>query len=134
MSLYLDSSALLKRYITEADSPTFRSILGADENWLTSRITWTEVARNLGRRLVGGGVTEARNAFTLDWQHIDVVEVDDLLARDAVRIADLTGVRTLDALHLAAMSRCGPTGLSLVTADLRQAQAARTLGWIVLGA
>jgi hypothetical protein len=38
------------------------------------------------------------------------------------------------ALHLAALQRGGPSGIALVTADLRQAQAARALGWTVLGA
>ncbi len=62
-----------------------------------------------------------------------VVEVDSVLAEAAGRIADLTGTRTLDALHLAALQRAGPAGITLLTADLRQAQAARSLGWPVLG-
>ena len=37
-------------------------------------------------------------------------------------------------LHLAAVQRTGPIGVTMVTADLRQAQAARSLGWPVLGA
>lgn len=47
MSLYLDSSALLKRYIDEHDSSRYNSILDSDAMWLTCRITWVEVWRNL---------------------------------------------------------------------------------------
>ncbi len=134
MTLYLDSSALLKRYIAEPDSAGYESLLGSDDRWLTCRVTWVEVWRNLGRRLLGTDAPAARKAFQLDWRSIAVVEVDAMLAETAGRIADITGSRSLDALHLAAVDRVGPSGVSIVTADLRQAQAARSLGWSVLGA
>jgi predicted nucleic acid-binding protein len=134
MTLYLDTSALLKRYIDEPDSSSFTDVLGSDENWLTCRITWVEVWRNLGRRLTGADALAARNAFRIDWDRLAVVEIDAVLAEDAGRLADLSGVRSLDAVHLAAVQRSGPAGISLVTADLRQAQAARSFGWVVLGA
>ena len=47
-------------------------------------------------------------------------------------IAELTGARTLDALHLAAAQRVGGSAVGFVTFDLRQAQAARILGMTVL--
>ena len=131
---FIDSSALLKRYIDEPDSPHFATVLSSDENWLTCRITWVEVWRNLGRRLAGTDALAARNAFRTDWDRLAVVEIDSVLTEDAGRLADLSGARSLDAVHLAALQRAGPTGISLVTADLRQAQAARLFGWVVLGA
>ncbi len=72
----------------------------------------------------------ARAAFRADWAHLAVVEIDALLAEEAARLADLTGTRSLDAIHLAAIQRAGPLGITLVTADLRpsdlrRAQAAR---------
>ncbi|MDP9445003.1 MAG: type II toxin-antitoxin system VapC family toxin [Actinomycetota bacterium] len=133
MTLYVDSSALLKRYVDEPDSDQFNRVLDSDGRWLTCRVTWVEVWRNLGRHLVGADAPAARDAFRADWRFVTVVEVDSLLAEAAGRIADLTGTRTLDALHLAALQRAGPAGITLLTADLRQAQAARSLGWPVLG-
>lgn len=133
MTLYLDSSALLKRYIDEPDSELFNSILHSDEAWLTCRIAWVEVWRNIGRQLIGTDASAARDAFQADWAFVAVVEIDSVLAEEAGRLADLTGVRSLDALHLAAVQRAGPSGITLLTADLRQAQAARSLGWAVLG-
>jgi len=134
VSLYLDSSAVLKRYIDEHDSSRYNAIFASDTIWLTCRITWVEVWRNVGRRLPPSEATVARGALRADWQRLTVVEVDANLAEDAGRLADLTGSRSLDALHLAALERVGPAGIALVTADLRQAQAARALGWAVLGA
>lgn len=133
MTLYLDSSALLKSYIDESDSEQFNRILESDNNRLSCRITWVEVWRNLGRWLTAAGAAASRTAFRADWAHVAVIEVDAALAEEAGRLADLTGTRSLDALHLAAIQRAGPSGITLVTADLRQAQAARTLGWTVLG-
>lgn len=134
MTLYLDSSALLKRYVDEPDSARFNGILAGDDRWLSCRITWVEVWRNLGRRLSQADARAARDAFTTDWRRVAVVEVDAVLAENAGRLADLTGSRSLDALHLAAVERVGPSSVGMVTADLRQAQAARSLGWTVLGA
>ena len=51
MTLYVDSSALLKRYLDEPDSDRWNELLSSDAAWLTSRLTWVEVWRNLGRRL-----------------------------------------------------------------------------------
>ena len=134
MTIYLDSSALLKRYVDEDDSDRFNVFLASDERWLSSRVTWLEGWRNLGRRMSGSVVRSARAAFRADWEHMLVVEIDATLVEQAGQIADLTGARSLDALHLAALQRAGPQDVALVTADLRQAQAARALGWTVLGA
>lgn len=42
-------------------------------------------------------------------------------------------MRTLDALHLAVAQRVGGSALAFLTYDLRRAQAARSLGFTVLG-
>ncbi|CAN5821914.1 type II toxin-antitoxin system VapC family toxin [soil metagenome] len=133
MTLYVDSSALLKRYIDEADSDRFNALLASDESWLSCRITWLEVWRNLGRRLLTDAAAATRADFRADWDRVLVVEIDAALTEQAGHIADLTGTRSLDALHLAALQRAGPDQIPLLTADLRQAQAARSLGWTVLG-
>jgi predicted nucleic acid-binding protein len=44
------------------------------------------------------------------------------------------GVRSLDAIHLASAQALQIPTLSFLTFDLRQAQAARSLGFAVLGA
>ena len=132
MTLYVDSSALLKRYLDEPDSDRWNELLSSDSAWLTSRLTWVEVWRHLGRRLPPEVVATARSAFRIDWERFFVVEIDAALAEEAGSIADLTGARSLDAVHLAALGRSGPGQIPLLTADLRQAQAARALGWTVL--
>jgi predicted nucleic acid-binding protein len=52
----------------------------------------------------------------------------------AAELAELTGTRSLDALHLAAAQRAGAPVVRLLTFDVRQATTARSLGWAVAGA
>ena len=68
-----------------------------------------------------------------DWEQTQIVELDAETCERAADYAVTLGVRTLDALHLAAAHRVGGGALPFLTFDLRQAQAARSLGWMVLG-
>lgn len=134
MSLYLDTSALLKRYLDEPDSAAYGDHLDADPIWCTARITYVEARRNLAARLDGDALVIARARFEDDWQTIDVVEVDAALCAAAATLAESQALRSLDALHLAACDRVRDAVLSLVTADRRQVEAARSLGWSLLTA
>jgi predicted nucleic acid-binding protein len=134
VSLYLDSSALLKRYLDEPDSDANDQVLASDRVWITGRHTYVEVRRNLHRNLAARDLTLARQNFLSDWDTMHVVELDFETFELAAELAEVTGARTLDSMHLGAASRVGRGGLPFVTYDLRQAQAARSLGWTVLGA
>lgn len=46
----------------------------------------------------------------------------------------MIGARTLDALHLGAAQRLGASAITFLTFDVRQAQAARSIGITVVGA
>jgi hypothetical protein len=134
VSTYVDSSALLKRYVEEADSAAADALLRADHALLTARHTIVEVRRNLARLLSGRELVAARAAFADDLRSISIVELDEATCESAASIAEVTGVRTLDALHLAAARRVSEPGVSFLTFDLRQAQAARALGLTVVTA
>lgn len=134
MSTYVDSSALLKRYVEEPDSPAAVSLLRADAALLTARHTIVEVRRNLARLLAGHDLAAARRAFANDLRSISIIELDETTCESAAMIAESTGVRTLDALHLAAAQRISAPGVGFLTFDLRQAQAARALGLAVVTA
>jgi uncharacterized protein len=134
VSLYVDSSALLKRYVDEPDSKAAESLLRSDPSLLTARHTIVEVRRNLARLLEEREAAAARSAFLEDLGVLSIVELDEVTCETAAAIAELTGVRTLDALHLAAVQRVGGAAVPLLTFDVRQAQAARGLGLTVVGA
>ena len=134
MSTYVDSSALLKRYVDEAGSADADALLRADGALLTARHTIVEVRRNLARLLSGRDLVAARAAFTDDLRSISIIELDEATCESAALIAETTGVRTLDALHLAAAQRVSAPGVGFLTFDLRQAHAARAIGLTVLTA
>ena len=134
MSSYVDSSALLKRYVEEADSVAADALLRADGALRTARHTIVEVRRNLARLLSGRDLAAARTAFADDLRSFSVIELDEATCESAAAIAETTGVRTLDALHLAAAQRVSAPGVGFLTFDLRQAQAARAIGLTVVTA
>ena len=134
MSTYVDSSALLKRYVDEADSADVDALLRADNALLTARHTIVEVRRNLARLLSGRDLASARAAFAEDLRSISIIELDEATCDSAALIAESTGARTLDALHLAAAQRVSAPGVGFLTFDLRQAQAARAIGLTVVTA
>ena len=133
MSLYVDASALLKRYVDEADSDMAESLLRSDPVLVTGRHTIVEVRRNLGRLLEGRELAVARSAFAGDLEVLSIVELDEVTCEGAAAVAEVTGVRTLDALHLCAAQRVGGPAVPFLTFDVRQAQAARALGLTVIG-
>jgi len=131
--LHAASSALLKRYVDEPDSDRAVELLTSDPTLVTGRHTVVEVRRNLARLLAPADATAARRAFGGDLASLAIVELDAATCELAATIAEQTGVRTLDAMHLGAARRLG-TGVGFLTFDVRQAAAARSLGLAVVGA
>lgn len=132
---YIDSSALLKRYVAEPDSDHAVRLLAADLEWVTAAHTEVEVRRTLSVRLATAptALERAREAFDRDWRRMSVVQLDRNTCRLAAELAELTTARSLDALHLAAAQRAGAPVIRVVTYDVRLAQVARSLGWPVSG-
>lgn len=133
MTTYVDTSALLKRYVEEPDSERAEELLGSDPELVTGRHTVVELRRNLARLLAPGAASAARRAFARDLSSLSIVELDAATCELAAAVAEQTGVRTLDALHLGAALRLG-TGITFCTFDARLAHAARSLGFAVAGA
>lgn len=129
----MDSSALMKRYVTEHDSESAQVAMATDPVLVTSRLTEIEVRRNLARLLDGTALIEARRQLGVDLDSFALVALDPVTCSEAARIAEQTLCRSLDSIHLAAARRAGRQ-TSLLTFDLRQAQVARGLGMTVLGA
>lgn len=132
MTLYVDTSALLKRYVAEHDSEAAKQLMATDPVLVTSRLTEVEIRRNLIRLLDSSDAAAAKRQFLEDLDSFALVSLDAATCNEAARIAEQTLCRSLDALHLAAAVRAGPS-TTLLTFDNRQAQAARTVGLSVIG-
>ena len=134
MTIYVDSSALLKRYVDEPDRAAAEQLLLSDPVLVTSWITVVEVRRNLARLVQPSELAAVRAQCMRDLDEFALVAVDETVCLAAAVISEQLGVRSLDAVHLACAQRLLIPGLSFITFDLRQAQAARALGLTVLGA
>lgn len=114
MFLYLDSSALVKRYIDEPHSEEIAQLLNETLAIGTSAISRVEVGAALARAARGNRLDaeEARGAqeqFAEDWPDLSKVPVTDALLAHAERLAWKHGLRAYDAIQLAAALICEET-------------------------
>jgi len=87
----------------------------------------------LARAAAGEDLIRICDAFELERGRTTVVELDEIICRLAADIGEQTGLRSLDSLRVGAASRLGPGVFSFLIFDIRQAQVARQLGFVVRG-
>lgn len=132
MTLALDSSALLKRYLAEPGHELVSRYLESDSVWCASVLASTEVQLALHR--VASGPNEQQelwSAFREDWSRVAVVPIDQRCLARAVEIGAMFQLGTVDAIHLAAADRL-PQPLTYLTFDSHQIPAALGLGFEVV--
>jgi uncharacterized protein len=119
---YIDSSALVKLVVPEAESAALRAELAGWERHMASALVRTELVRACTRVSAAAGDIAERVVTALD-----LVAVDDLILRDAARLRP-AALRTLDAIHLASAQALGASLGTLVAYDARLLDAANALG------
>src|SRR6266536_3128977 len=143
MLLYVDTSALMKRYLHEVGSARIAALLQTETSAVSS-IVRVEVASTLGRRAREGGISpelrdEIYTQFLKDLSATIVVEADETVL---VRAANLVRtspaavpLRSLDAIHLASALQVFEDfasdhghDLAFVTADRQLRRAAEYAG------
>ena len=118
MTTFVDSSALVKRYVKEDDAQFAVSLIDADEVIVTSWLSLVEVRKAISRLLIGSDLTLARNAIIEDFDKIALISLDAITWHTAADIADALGVRSLDAVQLACAQRLRIQGLRFITFDI----------------
>ncbi len=132
---YFDTSVLVKRYVKEQGSAAARRLLQR-YRFLSSALAPVEVLSVLSRRRTLGELTQRdfvaiRSRLRKDRSYWELVEVGEIVLNQAEELIKKTGLKTLDALHLAsALTFQAASGLTIpfITADVRQRKAAETLG------
>lgn len=124
MKLYLDASALVKRYVDEAGSDTIVAAMSRAESCFICRVGYVETVRAVARGGEPADVTRAKR----DWPSLRVVEADSDLTERAATLSVKTGLRALDALHLAAALTLPAGQVVFATWDTRLHRAAREHG------
>ena len=106
MIVYVDASALVKRYVTEPGSAAVNAVLAGAAALGTSVITRAEVAAALGKAARMRVVSEADaaaalGAFAGDWADLTRLRLTESTAVRAASLAWDHGLRGYDAVHLA---------------------------------
>jgi predicted nucleic acid-binding protein len=124
LNLYLDASALVKRYVAERDSDTVVDAMKRVEGWFMCRAGFVETVRAVGLAAGPGATT----AIAEEWPAFTIVEVDQPLVEHAAALALKHELRSLDALHLAAALVLPDADLVFAAWDRRLHTAARAEG------
>jgi predicted nucleic acid-binding protein len=130
--LYVDTSALVRRYLHDRHRPLVLDAMGAAGEWAASTLVRTETQVALHRAAVSPRQQQALwRELRDEWDAFWVVPLDDRCMARAVEIGATYGVRIVDAIHLAAADRL-PRPIRYLTFDRRQIPAADALGFEVL--
>lgn len=137
MTVYLDTSDLIKLYIREAGSDDIQALVDQADYVVTSVLAYPEVRATLARRrrkrlMTAAELTRVVAQFEADWARLVVLACGEPIAVEAGRLAEVHALRGADAVHLASFAvlagRCDDQDLRFSSADTRLTTAARSLG------
>ena len=106
MTLYLDTSSLVKLYVDEPGSDDVRRLVDAATIVATASIAYTETRAALARRrreraLRPSTFAAAKKTFEIDWAQYLTIEATSSLCRQAGEFAEQYRLRAFDSVHLA---------------------------------
>lgn len=131
MTLFLDTSALLRRYFHGPGRDLVMDAMDDDRTWCVAALGRSEALLAL-HRLSATAQQQARLWSRLrdDWDGFWVIPMDARCLAAAVELGAAYGLRTVEALHLAAADRL-PRPAGFVTFARQQIPAAVALGFDV---
>jgi predicted nucleic acid-binding protein len=129
---YLDTSALVKRFVSEAGSPKVQRLLTRGEPIASATIAYAELYSGLTRRRREGGLSPAQYRLACrrverDWMALVKVELGAEILSSARGLIQRHGLRAYDAIHLASalgLQAAVNEPVTFVAADQRLLQAA----------
>ena len=136
MTLYLDTSSLVKLYVAESGSDAVRTLVDAATVVATSSLAYTETRSALARRhrertLARAAFASVKRAFEAEWPTYFVVEATPALCREAGAFAERYRLRAYDSVHLAAFAavarEAGADDARFSSCDAALNRAARSL-------
>lgn len=106
MILYLDSSSLIKLYVTEEGSDEVRRLVEESSLLAASVVAYPEARSALARlrregHLANSGYEVAKTELEQDWASYLALEVTESVWRLAGDLTEKHGLRGLDSIHLA---------------------------------
>ena len=106
MTLYLDTSSLVKLYVEERGSDEVRRDLGEADTGATSAVSYAEARAAFARHRRDGNFTPAmflavKRDFDADWSRLAIIVPTVALCRSAGELAERYRLRGCDSIQLA---------------------------------
>jgi predicted nucleic acid-binding protein len=133
---YIDTSAVVPLLIAEPGSARAATLWDGADRVVSVRLIYPETraalaqAERLGR-LTARQLRDAVTEFDSLFEEIDLIEVDDALARRASELAEVRQLRGYDAVHLAAADRVHDPNVVVIAGDRALLDAATAEGMTV---
>lgn len=124
--IYLDSSALVKRYVSEDGSDRIDSILAFAPLAATSKLTYPEIVSAFSRKHAAREIptrwfNRLVDHFEADWDRLVIVEIQDDLLPLMKTLIKRHRLRAADSVHLATALWLGSAlreNVTFVSSDL----------------
>ena len=138
MIVYLDASALVKRYVSEAGSREVNALIAGASLVGTAAISHAEVSSALAkavrmRLLSREEAASALQVFSAEWESLIRLQLTEVLISRAATLAWEQGLRGYDFVHLAAalfwQDMLGDT-VTLASYDRQLWEAAKVTGLV----
>ncbi len=109
MTVYLDTSSLVKLYVTEAGTDVVSQLVAGANIVATSVVAYAETRAALARLrregvLSATQLTAAKREFKEQWPTYLTLEATDSLCRAAGELAEKYSLRGFDSIHLASFA------------------------------
>lgn len=136
MTLYLDTSSLVKLYVEEPGSDLVSGLVADATVVVTSAVAYPEGRAAFARLRREGALSprafsSVKRAFDLHWPQYLSLAATDVLCRSAGALAETYGLRGFDSVHLASyaevVERAARGDVNFSSFDERLNQAARKL-------
>lgn len=130
--IYLDTSAIVKKYVREPGTSLMRQLMEGATHSFTSKIAYAEIHAALARRYREGDLSRDRldkiaRSFERDWQAFTQVEVSNEILTNTRHLVRRHPLRGADAIHLSSalwVARALRHPVQFVSADDRLLEAA----------
>ncbi len=106
MILFFDTSALIKRYISETGSNKVDELFEISENIIVSPVTKIEVYSSLKRLLVTNLISDedyetVKSNIDYDFRYFTVVSLNEKVEKEAIKLIERYQLKALDSIQLA---------------------------------
>lgn len=131
--IYLDSSALVKRYIEETGSEKVRILMEKTSIIAVSRLAYAETLSAIHRRRKSFAASDEEFAalireFRNDWEHFHVLEMNSEALQSLDEVIEKYALRGADSIHLSTalwFKHVVKTAITFVASDNELLQAAK---------